>query len=331
MKVIESIEVLCQELLGLRSALVVSHIHPDPDAVSSAVGLVSVLRRAGIEAGAFLSHKPPATVDHLLGDFCFAASPGAAQEVPDSYDALIAVDTASRRRVGDCVDLLAQRARRVIVIDHHVSNTLWGDVNYVDPTSAATAEIVYAVLECLGQGMTAELASLLYAGILDDTGCFCYSNTSPRALSVASALVASGASPSAISSRLYATESLQVLQFRAACAGRLRLLADGQLAFLPVDAQLMRDYGVTAENTEGLVDIGRSLSSVKVSVFAREYELGWKLSLRSKDNQIDVNQIAGLRGGGGHKAAAGCTISEDFSVVESFVLNDVVSAIVGAK
>ena len=199
-------------------------------------------------------------------------------------------------------------SERVYVIDHHESNPAWGTNNYIDPRAAASAVIVFQIAKQLGQIVGPEVATLLFAGLMDDTGSWRFSNSNGQSFLVAASLVAAGASPEEVANAIYFSVPEKVIKLRSMALGTLQTHCDGAVASIAVTRQMLEACDATIEDSDGIVDIARSLQGVRCAVFMREREQGWRVSLRAKDSSIDVNQVAGVFSGGGHPAAAGATI-----------------------
>ncbi len=288
------------KLRGLKSVIVAGHVFPDADAVGSVCGLALGLGTLGLEAEVYFAHPVP----EKMRELCVALN--VMHQLPDrSYDAVVVLDTASRERTGDEVAELLKLAPLSINIDHHVSNEHWAQLNYVDGQAAASAELVYLLLIELGARVEPNTANLLYAGIHDDTGAFRFSNTTANALRIAATLVELGADPAYIGNLLYFSISPRVLKLRGLALNGLKLYFDGRLCMLTVTQQMLDQIGARSEDCEGLIEEARSLEGVECAVLQREIPGGWKFSLRSKSERVNVNQVAQRFGGGGHKAAAG--------------------------
>lgn len=297
------------------SVIVSTHVAPDADALGSAGALAHMLEQAGRRAVVAVAEPVPEKLQPLLQPVHFV------HEIPsESFDLLVAVDTATERRLSLPSAELGRNAERVINIDHHISNTLWGDVNLVIPGAAASAQIVFELLERGKYAISRAAANMLYMGLLDDTGSFRFSNADAAAFECAARLIAAGAEPALVAEHLYFSLPLRELRVRARALSTLRVELAGRLAIVSVDAKALADEGAAAEDTEGVVDLARSVSGTKAAVFMREMSDGWKLSFRSKDERLDVQAVAAQFGGGGHKMAAGAKVQGTAEQVESKVI-----------
>ena len=302
-------------LSGMSSVLVCTHVAPDADALGSAGALAYLLAKSGVDAKVGIAERIPEKLSPLL------TKVQVVHELPKSpVDAVVAVDTATEPRVSLPMGELRGLCSKVINIDHHISNTGWGDVNLVVPEASASAQIVFELLKRGGHRVCSTAATLLYMGLLDDTGSFRFSNATAEAFRCAAELIDAGAKPDLVAEHLYFSLPLRELKIRAYALTNLNVELDGRLAMLSVSSKMLSDAGATAEDTEGVVDIARSVTGAKATVFMREMSDGWKLSLRSKDEALDVQQIAAQFGGGGHKMAAGLKIVGTQAQVEAKIL-----------
>jgi len=320
--VISELDQFCGALKEHKSVLVMSHISPDADAAGSAAACSLALGALGIHA---VLHLPDPLSESLLG--ILRGIPFCAAFPDEQFDAVLCVDTADKKRVSCARPDILDKGARSFNLDHHHSNGKWADCNYVRPEAPASAVLVHELFSSLQVPLDARAANLLYAGLLDDTGCFCFSNAGTEAFSCALALVSAGAVPQDIANMLYFSVPERIFRLRAYAAGALRCVLGGRVAVIRLPLAALKQCGAGPEDTEGLVDIARSVSGVIAAVLMRELEPGlWKLSLRSKSPELDVHQIASSFGGGGHKAAAGCRVQGSAEQVEEAVL-----AIVSAK
>ncbi len=294
---------LAEKLRGMQSFIVAAHISPDPDAIGSAFGLARALQMLGKDASVYFCDAIPERMQNLIPDVPYSRT-----ATGPAVDAFIAIDTASKRRIGPDAETVSKRGKQTFNIDHHVSNEKYGDSNLVDSTAPAAALIVWELLPHLKVTPDAQLASLLYAGLMDDTGSFCFSNTDSRALKVAAEMVEAGAEPALVANEVYFTLPLRALKLQALALDGLEVLLGGKVSYMSISAEALQGAEAKAEDAEGLIDLARRVAGAEIAVLQREIEGGWKFSLRSKTGQIDVNAIAGHFGGGGHRAAAGCKL-----------------------
>jgi phosphoesterase RecJ-like protein len=308
---------LVEKISKLETVAITSHISPDADAIGSsgalAIGLASLGKKVVHYLEEPISKKFLPLIETLQ---TVAVIPA------DKFDGVIIVDTATKKRIGKENEKFCMLAEEVINIDHHISNDLWGTANYINSDSASSSEIVYEILEQLQVNITKEIANLLLAGLIDDTGSFRFSNTNQRSFLIASKLLSHGASPHHVSQILYASLPRRVIDLKAAVVKDVQFLFEERVAIVNVTQELLNSFQAGPDDTEGLLDEIRNISTVEVAILLRELQdrRSWKASVRSKIAQFDANIFCSHFGGGGHKAASGCTISGSSSSVQARVV-----------
>ncbi len=285
-----------------RRFLVIGHIRPDGDDVSSVVSLVMILRKAGKAAEGCIAEDASPFLERL-DRAQIIKTPAALREY--AYDTAITVDASELARIGEAAELLEGRAPD-ITLDHHKSNLGFGKINFCDSTYAATAMIIYEIGERLVEFDPA-LAEMILLGIATDTGFFRYASVDERVFSYAARLVREGASIGRVTEAVLEHRTLNEIQLLTEMLDTLELSADGRLATAYVTAEMMKRTGCTGDDTSGLIGEIRSIAGVEVAiVFIESSEGTVHVSLRSK-NTVDVSDIALQFGGGGHARAAGCS------------------------
>jgi len=313
-----TLETVAERLLEHRDVVLSAHVSPDPDAIGSTCALALALKRLGKNVRVYFADVLPQRMKNLVTSIEITC------ELPvEPFSALVICDTAAKKRVSGDVEALWKLADHTFNIDHHVSNNGWAETNYIDSEAAATAVIVTELLHLLRVPLCPELGNMLLAGLMDDTGCFCFSNSTKRAFECAGSLVAAGAKPDFVANELYFTTPLAALRLRAIAIDSLEVLLEGKVAYITVTLEQMEQVGARVEDAEGLVDIARQVAGTEVVAMQRQIEGGWKMSLRSKKRSIDVNRIAGVFGGGGHHAAAGCKIEGSAEEVKARVVEEI--------
>ncbi|MBQ7417277.1 MAG: bifunctional oligoribonuclease/PAP phosphatase NrnA [Acidaminococcaceae bacterium] len=289
--------------------VIVSHISPDGDTLGSSLALAHALRMLGKEVMLNVDDDIPSVFSFLpgIGEYIRFAPD---DSVP--ADLLIVIDASSADRAGNAMNVV--KARSVLNIDHHKTNTHFADYLYLDSDAAATAEIIYSLLLELGTELNTEIATCIYEGLYTDTGSFKYSNTTSRTLSIASALLTYGVNPSLISDNMEVKSRSQV-EMLGKVLETLTFLRDGKIAYVEVAPELY-DYNV---DTDTFVSYPRYIEGVEVALLFKQVEENLtRVSFRSK--QVDVAKIALSFGGGGHQKASGCSIHAPLKKAESVVL-----------
>jgi phosphoesterase RecJ-like protein len=227
-----------------------------------------------------------------------------------NVEVAIVLDCGSLDRVGTELAARIRPKRALINIDHHRSNDYFGTHNLVDADACATAELIFNLMEYGGMEIGRDRSVCLYTAILTDTGCFKYTNTTAEAHRIAARLIDEGVRPDRVAELVYEVIPYQSAKLFGMALGTLRLSPDGKIAWMSVTGKMHKQTGTGGADTEGFIDYVRSIRDIEVAILFRETENGHiKVSLRSK-GELDVDRIAGMFGGGGHQAAAGCVVSE---------------------
>ncbi len=285
--------------------VLLTHEHPDGDALGSLVGMHGVLTALGKDSLMFVgADEFPLPYEYGWFDL-------------EGVISVVPADIAERTIVYlDCgtiernpVEAFRRPHGLTLNIDHHHDNTRFGSVNLVVEDASCTAEIVWEIGRELGVPLTADVAQALYVGLITDTGRFMYENTGPNAHVMAADLLATGFDHTAIYRRVYEGWPESKLRLFARALSGTERHAGGALTMTQLSAQDFRETGAEESYTEGVVDRLRAVDGTKVAALARELTSDdggrWKVSLRSSDGDVDVSVIARAAGGGGHKAAAG--------------------------
>lgn len=299
-----------------------THINSDGDGCGSEAALARLLSQMGVTARIVNPTPWPSMFEFLLGpDVEEASARGAA--ALDNIDALVVLDINDVRRLGGLADKVRALAVPVGVIDHHVAgDEPVGQTAVADTAACATGELVFDFAVTLGLDVTPAIAQSLYCAILTDTGSFRFSNTSPRAHAVASALLTAGVNPEEMYRRIYAQVSVGRLQLLRDALGSLEVDSALGLSWIAVEAGVMDKYDVTSEELEGIVEHPRSIAGTRLALFFRDLGHGKvKVSFRST-GLVDVQQFARRYGGGGHAKAAGAMLTGALSEVRTRVVAD---------
>ena len=292
---------------GARTIAVCSHVNPDGDALGSSLALAQVIR----------AKWPGKEVTNLLAEDdvvprIYRFLPGAENYVracayEESPDLFISVDLSIPSRLGDGKAVL-ERARHAAILDHHPCDDPQGDAWVVRPDAAAAGVIITEFAQHLGVGVTPDMAQNLFCAIATDTGRFQYQNSDSEAFEVASYLVGHGASPSDVSLNVYQSFTLSFLHLKAVVMGRIVTFERGKIAYSYSTLADLTRTGASLDESDGLVDVVRSVAGSEVALFLKEVP-GGKVrgNLRSKSGR-DISIVARELGGGGHRAASGFTI-----------------------
>jgi phosphoesterase RecJ-like protein len=290
--------------------LIVTHVMPDGDAIGSLLGLGLVLRAAGKEVVVACDDPAPDNFRFLPGADEITPSPSG------EFDLIIAVDISDARRMGAVGAKLGRQPH--LLLDHHVTNHGFADINLLDPDSASTGELVTELLEPLGLPLPQSAATCLLAGILTDTIGFRTSNTTPKTLGMAQRLMEAGAPLAVLHKNVLSRRSFEAVRLWAEGLARLREEDGIVWASLSLKGRRASGYGGTGD--ADLIDILTTIRDAKVAiVFSERADGTIKVSWRSAPD-INVAQLATSFGGGGHAPAAGAEIPGTLAEVEKKVI-----------
>lgn len=301
-------------LKNARQVAVCCHVSPDGDALGSMLALGLALEKLGKQAQ--MSWGNP----ELTVAYSFLFLPGVDRlvtfdQIPERPEVFVAVDCGDISRL----ELLTSRFENAgagINLDHHKSNTGYGSINLVDPARASSCELVYELVCRLGCEIDPDMATLLYTGLVTDTGRFQYSNTRPETLRLAAELRQLGADHLMVAEQIYESSSFAQLRVLGAVLGRARLENGVVYSWLETT-----DLGETGlEAAEDIIDVLRAVREARIAMLLKQQpDGGWKGSLRSRGGS-DVSVVARSFGGGGHAAAAGFTVHGELDQVMKTVL-----------
>lgn len=289
------------EKLAGKTIAVVGHARPDGDCIGSQVSLARVLRNLGHSVICVNADPVPRLLQFLTVDMPFLKADAVQRDAVALF-----VDCADHARPGEAARL--RFPRPFANIDHHLSNIGYAEHNFVDPSAAATCEMLAGFF--LDQQLPIDeiTAQALYTGIVTDTGQFRFSSTSRKTFLLAAELVSRGAQPSAVSLELFERESPGKIQLLQRFLSSLQMECGGRVCIGLLPRGVFEQTGTRPEDTEGLVDYARSIDGVEVGVLIEERQDGLKASLRGKDPAYRLDQIAAQFNGGGHACAAGLNL-----------------------
>jgi phosphoesterase RecJ-like protein len=296
-----------------------THVNADGDGVGSEVGLWHLLQARGVSA-AIANPTPVPERFHFLLPAGADRSDRAVKEL-EQADLIAVLDIGDLNRVGDLGHRVAARGVPVACIDHHVSpGSLPPGPRLIDPTATATAELVHDLAVSLGWPIGQECARALYVGILTDTGGFRFSNTTPRALRVAAALLEAGVHPESIYEQVYASAPEGRVRLLAEVLQTLVVEADPGMAWVTVPPGALERHRAEADDLDGIVEFARSVAGTRLALLFRQLANGRvKVSFRSR-GPVDVADLAQRFGGGGHVKAAGASLDGAMGDVQETVL-----------
>lgn len=300
--------------------LIVSHVNPDGDALGSTLAVHEMCKQWGIES-VCLNQSPIPEKYTFLPSVQEINHP---DELTEQYSHVITVDSADWERIGEKSASCVQQNAVIINIDHHNTNDHYGEYNAIQTKAAATAQIIYEWVESSTTiSWNKELATVVYTGILDDTGGFRYSNTTPEIMSYAAQLMEYGALAHQIADQVLETMTIKSLSLLQLALSSLQCSEDGRIAWMYINHRDVMRLQASDADLDGIVNYARNIRGVDVGLMFREMKPDdVKISLRSRV-ETDVSKVASHFNGGGHIHAAGCSVHGSLSDVIQRVVEQV--------
>ncbi|MFC1881004.1 bifunctional oligoribonuclease/PAP phosphatase NrnA [Thermodesulfobacteriota bacterium] len=303
--------------------LLVSHRDPDGDAIGSLLALGLAVGKLDKKATLYNASPIPAvyrflpSVERIVRHIKKATT----------YDVALILDCGHLSRIGDAGETIGKMPV-IINIDHHISNTGFGDFRLIDPLACSTAEIVYRLIKALDVPIDKAIATSIYTGILTDTGSFRFSSTNLAAFAISKEMAELGVEPHDVAQHVYGTYSLGRIKLLNLALDSIEISNNGKLSVMTITDTMLEETGTQAEDVDGLINYARRIEDVKVAALIQEQKNGktnsagpcrYHVSLRS-DGTVDVAAIAGSFGGGGHASAAGFQIEATLAELKSDII-----------
>jgi phosphoesterase RecJ-like protein len=303
--------------------LLASHCDPDGDAVSSLLAIGLALGTLDKKVTIYNASPIPAVYRFL---------PSAKRIVrhikkASTYDTALILDCGHISRVGEAHTEISQ-IPFIVNIDHHVTNTGFGDIQLIDPEACSTAEIVFFLIKKLNAPIDKAIATSIYTGILTDTGSFRFSNTNQAAFAISQEMVRYGVDPYNIAQHVFGTYSLGRIKLLNLALDSIEISDNGKLSIMTLTHAMFAETGTQPEDVDGMINYARRIEDVKVAALIQEQKNGktesnglrkFHVSLRS-DGSVDVAAIAGAFGGGGHSSAAGFQVEMTMAKLKSEII-----------
>ena len=289
-----------EEIEKADSICLLTHENPDGDAIGSSRALYIALKRMGKNVDIIIPEMPKTY------RFLPYVNEIKINSQVERYDLAIALDSATIKMLNGFAKYF-ETAKTKITIDHHSINTMFGDYNFVNPDSPACAQVLIVVLSFLGVEIDVEIGTCLLTGIITDTGGFKYSNVTSDTFEFVAELLKKGVNVSNVYKMAMQIISRPSFELRKIAINRMEFLEEGKITFTYITTDEMKKLGAGIGDHDGIVEIGRDVEGVEVSIFLRQTETGYKASLRS-NGKINVADACLMLGGGGHPFAAGCNL-----------------------
>ena len=297
--------------------LILTHRNPDGDTLGSGFALLRALKNMGKRVRLQNNDPIPKKYDYLYVGI-----------ESDEFDPdfVVSVDVAERRLLGD--DLNEKYGDKVdLSVDHHESSRLFAKETYCEQDSASCCELIYLLVEAMGTPVTKEIADCIYTGMSTDTGCFKYSNVTPRTHEIAARLIEAGADHSRINVRMFETKTMGDFMLQKMCLDTLEVFGDGKVAVISVTKDMLSECGVDKSALDAIKPLTRQIEGVEIGITVKEESDGKAgVSVRTGEN-FDAAAICAHFGGGGHVRAAGCefkgTVEYAKETVKKYLIEEV--------
>lgn len=310
-----TIDNIKEEIQKAEDVVILTHENPDGDAIGSALAMYLTLKKLGKKADVIIPECPDT----------FKFLPGAEEIKKEGkeeiYDLAICVDVTGISRLNKYSKYF-EDAKIKIQIDHHQVNEMFADYNFVNPASPACAQNLIFIIDQLGVEIDKEIGTCLLTGIITDTGGFKYEGVSAETFEFTSWLLAKGVNVSDVYKRVMQMKTRANFELRKLIMERMEFLHDNKITFTYMTLEDEKNVGAMPGDNEGLVEIGRDIEGVEVSILIREKVDGYKISLRSNE-YVNVSDVCVTFGGGGHKKAAGCDIHGSLEQIKTQILSEV--------
>lgn len=310
-----TLDEILKEVKKAENIVILTHNNPDGDAIGSSLAIYSALKEQGKNVEVIIPQLP------RIFDFLPYADEVKKEGTKKVYDLAISVDCATIKLLNGWSNYF-EDATTSIVIDHHSTNSMYGDLNYVDLSAPACAQVLYTLFRYYNIEITQEIGTCLMTGIITDTGGFQYSGVSKETFEIAADLLTSGVNISKIYKRVFATRTKGNFELRKIAIDRMELLEDGKVSFTYITKEDEEKVNAETGDYEGIVDEGRNIEGVEVSIFLHEIEEGFKISTRANE-YVNVSDVCLMFGGGGHARAAGATMQGNIEQIKEKLLKEI--------
>jgi phosphoesterase RecJ-like protein len=315
------IQQIVEAIRGRQRFVLSSHARPDGDSIGSQLAMAYALRELGKEVVVVNADPAPGPLMAFPGVPEIVIAPAVAGD----FDAAIIMECGDLGRTG----VTGLDRFFVINIDHHPGNTEYGAINWFDAGAAACGEMVFDLVNALGVPLTPTIATHIYLAILTDTGSFHYSSISPRTFDICRVALEAGVDPVLVARNVYDSNNMGRLKLFGAVLSAMQIDPTGRVAIVYLDHEMARAAGGTYEDTEGLINLPLTVKEIQAVVFFKQIEgEEYRVSMRSK-GAVDIAAVARTYGGGGHKNAAGCTVTGAIDALQKVLVEQIEQAIDG--
>lgn len=306
---------ILEEIKKAETIVILTHENPDGDAMGTSLALYNALKQIG--------KNPDIIIPEYPRTFEFLHGTDEIKKETDitKYDLAISVDCATIKMLNGFANYF-EDAKVKISIDHHSTNTMFGDFNYVIPDAPACAQVLLVVLEYFKINITKDIGTCVLTGIITDTGGFKYSGVTAETFKFVAELLEKGVNVSKVYKRVLQTKTKANFELNRIAANRLEFFENGKIAFTYITKDDEEKINSESGDHEGIVETGRDIEGVEVSIFVRQTDNGCKVSMRSNE-YVNVSDVCLLLGGGGHTRAAGVSLQCSIEQAKEKILRQV--------
>ena len=316
---------IIRQLQQSKHILVTSHTNPDGDAIGTLLAMGLALEQ--LDKHVTLLNESPIPAVYRFLPTVHRVRRSLAGQRHDSFDTAVVVDCSDLNRIGRSSSTVV-RIPVIVNLDHHITNSGFGHLQYIDTGACASAEIVYDLACRMNVAISMGMATAIYTGILTDTGSFRFSNTTRRSFTICEEMIERGVDPSAVAKHVYGTYSLGRIKLLNLALDSIEISSNGKLSLMSVTREMLAQTETYPEDADGLINYAKRIRDVKVAVLMQEANNGaggsnsnkYHVSLRS-DGTVDVGAIAAAYGGGGHASAAGFSIESNMIKLKNQIFN----------
>lgn len=310
-----TIDEILKEVKKAQDIVILTHKNPDGDAIGSSLAVYNVLKSQKKNVEIIIPEFP------RIFDFMPCANEIKKEGSKKVYDLAISLDCATINLLNGWSSYF-EDATTSIVIDHHSTNSMYGDINYVDLSAPACSQVLYTLFRYDNIEITPEIGTCLMTGIITDTGGFQYSGVSKETFEIAAHLLTSGVNISKIYKRVFATRTKGNFELRKIAIDRMEILENGKVTFTYITKEDEEKANAETGDYEGIVEEGRNIEGVEVSIFLHETDEGFKVSTRANE-YVNVSDVCLMFGGGGHARAAGATMQGSIEQIKEKLLKEI--------
>jgi phosphoesterase RecJ-like protein len=298
-----------------------SHSRPDGDSIGSQMAAAYALQGLGKQVTVVNADPAPPPLMQFPG----VQQIRVADRAEGDFDAALIMECGDLARTG----VAGLERFFVINIDHHPGNTAYGQLNWFDSTAAACGEQVFDLVRALEVPLTRDIATHIYLAILTDTGSFHYSSISPRTFDICREALEAGVDPVLVARNVYDSNNMGRLKLFGSVLSAMQIDPTARIAIVYLDHEMARQAGGTYEDTEGIINLPLTVKEIQAVVFFKQTEGNeYRVSMRSK-GAIDIGAVAKEFGGGGHRNAAGCSVTGPLASLQTTFIEKIEEAIDG--